>query len=83
MFSHAPFLYSLYNSVRNKVKPYELIQGSNVWGILTNSLSSTTGQGASLCYANGIIVASYGGLVATKVEYNTTETIVWRVNTSI
>ena len=61
----------------------ELIQGSNVWGILTNSLSSTTGQGASLCYANGIIVASYGAVSSTKVEYNSTETFVWRVIQSI
>lgn len=58
---------------------YELIQGSNVWGILTNSLSSTTGQGASLCYDNAIIIASYGAESSTKVEYNSTETFVWRV----
>lgn len=62
---------------------YELIQGSNVWGTLTNSLSSTTGEDASLCYNNAIIIASYGSTTSTKVEYNTAETFVWRVNTSI
>lgn len=50
---------------------------------LTNTLSTNVAQFASLCYANGIIVASYGGLVATKVEYNSTETFVWRVVQSI
>ena len=50
---------------------------------LTNALSTNVTYCSSLCYANGIIVASYGQIASTKIEYNTTETFVWRVNTSI